>query len=168
MKRNHLTFVLVAAIPLALGVGALAARPVKAQASKPKSTGAPPAPEFALKDLDGKTVSLKDYYGKKIVILDFWATWCGPCRGSMPLLQKYWEANKAKVEVLSINEQEGDARVRAFAQQQGYRFRILLDLDGSVQATYRVNGIPTLYVIDKAGEVRYKHVGYRPDLDTHL
>ncbi len=168
MKKPFALLAATAAFAAVLAVGAMAAKPVKAQGSKPKSSGNAPAPEFTLKDLDGKTVALKDVYAKKVVIIDFWATWCGPCRGTMPLLQKYWEKNKAKVEILSINEQEGDARVRAFAEQAGYKFRILLDLDGSVQAAYRVYGIPTLFVIDRAGEVRYKHVGYRPDLDTHL
>jgi len=167
MKRT----LLLAGVLLAL-VAAAARTPARAQASKQKPAGGgstAPAPEFTMKDLDGKTVSLADFRGKKVVVIDFWATWCGPCRGTMPLLEKYWQKYKnKKVMVLSINEQEAPDRVKAFVERTGYTFQVLLDSDGSVQSAYRVYGLPTMYVIDKEGNLRMKHVGYRPDLDTYL
>jgi len=143
--------------------------PFKAQASKAKPAGgANEAPDFTLTDVDGKTVNLSDYRGKKVVILDFWATWCGPCRAAMPLIQSFYEKNKKNVEVLSINEQETAERVAAFIKQTGYTYRVLLDKDGKVESNYRVYGIPTLFVIDKEGDLRHKSVGYRPDLEQQL
>jgi len=144
-------------------------RPFKAQASKAKPAGgANEAPDFTLTDVDGKTVNLSDYRGKKVVILDFWATWCGPCRAAMPLIQSFYEKNKKHVEVLSINEQETAERVAAFIKQTGYTYRVLLDKDGKVESSYRVYGIPTLFVIDKEGDLRHKSVGYRADLEQQL
>ena len=143
--------------------------PFKAQASQPKpASGANEAPDFTLTDANGKTVTLSDYRGKKVVILDFWATWCGPCRATMPLIQSYYEKNKKNVEVLGIDEQEDAARVNAFIAQTKYTYRILLDKDGKVESTYRVYGIPTLFVIDKDGDLRHKSVGYRPDMEAQL
>ncbi len=172
MKRRGLlpALALLACTGAALGLSfAPTVKPFKAQASKPKPAGgANEAPDFTLTDVDGKTVNLSDYRGKKVVILDFWATWCGPCRAAMPLIQSYYEKNKGKVEVLSINEQETPDRVAAFIKQTGYTYRVLLDRDGKVESAYRVYGIPTLFVVDKDGDLRHKSVGYRPDLEQQL
>ncbi len=157
---------------LLVGCAAMAGPPANAQGTKPKQGGgAPntvPAPDFTLKDLDGKSVTLSSYRGKKVVVIDFWATWCGPCRFTMPLLQKFHDRNKGKIEVLSIDQQEDPAKVAAFIKNAGYTFRVLIDPDNGVSSQYRVYGIPTLFVIDKSGGLAYKHVGARADLDTHL
>lgn len=125
------------------------------------------APLFALPNLEGKTVSLADQKGK-VVVLDFWATWCGPCRLTMPLLQDYIETRPAGVEFYSVNVWESDTSlVRPFLADFGYDFNVLF-ADNSVPNEYGVNGIPTLFVIDKDGIIRYKHVGYSPYADQIL
>ncbi|MDB5131120.1 MAG: resA 6 [Mucilaginibacter sp.] len=130
-----------------------------------------PAPVFALKDLDGKLVSLKDLKGK-VVIVDFWATWCGPCKASFPGMQM--AVNKYKddpnVKFLFVDTWEnGDnytPGVRQFIADNKYSFHVLMDEKGEdgkqskVVNTFGVTGIPTKFVIDKNGNIRFMYVGY--------
>jgi len=146
-----------------------AVHPLPLQGTQPKDKAAPLAPDFTLMDLEGKQVTLSGYRGKKIVVIDFWATWCGPCRLTMPALHNYGKNHKKTVEVLSIDQQEDPVRVAEFIKAAGYgAIHVLIDKDGSVSQGYRVYGIPTMFVIDKDGLLRYKFVGYRPDLESHL
>jgi thiol-disulfide isomerase/thioredoxin len=125
------------------------------------------APLFSLPNLEGKTVSLADQKGK-VVVLDFWATWCGPCRLTMPLLQDYLETEPANVAFYSVDVWESDTSlVRPFLADYGYDFNVLF-ADNSVPDEYGVNGIPTLFVIDKNGIIRYRNVGYTPYADQIL
>jgi thiol-disulfide isomerase/thioredoxin len=145
------------------------AAPSPMQGSQPKDKAAVPAPDFTLADLDGKQVALSGFRGKKVVIIDFWATWCGPCRMTMPALHSYAQKNKKTVEVLSIDQQEDPRRVAEFINAQSYSgLHVLLDRDGAVSQAYRVYGIPTLFVIDKQGLLRHKFMGYRPDLEQYI
>lgn len=139
----------------------------RAQATPPKQTGKS-AGDFALKDLNGKTVALSQYRGKKVVILDFWATWCGPCRLVMPQVERYAAKHPNDVALLSINQKEDPERVAAFVKNHGMPAHVLLDIDGEVSEAYRVYGLPTLFIIDKQGTLRFKHVGFRPDLEAQL
>lgn len=139
----------------------------RAQASQPKDA-ANQAKDFTLKDLEGKSVSLSDFRRKKVVILDFWATWCGPCRAAMPSLMSYQAKHEKDVKVFSINQLEDAGRVGAFVKNNALSLHVLLDADGAVSSAYRVFGIPTLYVVDKEGVLRAKHVGFRPDLEAYL
>lgn len=144
-----------------------AARPKFAQATQPKTAGT--APDFTLRDLDGRHVTLSDYRERQIVILDFWATWCGPCIMSMPVIDRVASRHQKDVKVLSINQRETADRVREFADSKLSKApHILLDLDGGVSTMYRVYGIPMLFVIDKQGVVRHRLTGYRPDLEAYL
>ncbi len=128
-----------------------------------------PAAGFVLRDLAGDSVSLSDFSGKKVVILDFWATWCPPCRASLPALAKFRNRYAARgVEVLSVNLEESPQRVRDFISSQGLALRVLLDSDGNMARSYRVQGIPTVLVLDKQGRERERIVGFRPDLETRL
>lgn len=140
---------------------------IPTQTTKPK--GAKLAHDFTLKNLDGKQVSLSDYRGKKVVILDFWATWCGPCRMTMPALQSFGQKHSKTVEVLSINQMEDPARVAAYIKSQSYTsLHVLLDRDGSVSRAYRVGGIPTFHIINLDGVRCYTHIGARQGLQAHL
>jgi len=122
-----------------------------------------PAPDFSAPDLAGQTVSLSDYRGQKVVLLDFWATWCGPCKMAMPGLQSLQDDFKKRgLEILSLNEGESAEQAGNFIKKKGYGFHVLLDASSAIGASYGVRGIPTL-VVDKQGLVRWIRVGYSPD-----
>jgi len=124
---------------------------------------------FTLTDLDGKAVSLSSFRGNSVVILDFWATWCGPCRLTMPVLQRLKDSLGGRgLVVLSIDLRENPATVRSFIQQNGFTMRVLMDSDGAVSGAWGVSGIPSLFVIDKEGNVRHQEVGYDPAMETKL
>lgn len=124
-----------------------------------------PSVDFALKALDGTTVKLSKLRGK-VVVLDFWATWCGPCKASFPYLQKVYEKYKdnSQVMILAVNTWEhdkGEARettVRKFIADNKYSFPVVFDED--FVSKYGVEGIPTKFILDKKGRVRFKDVGF--------
>jgi peroxiredoxin len=123
-----------------------------------------PAPDFSAQDLANEAVKLADYRGQKVVLIDFWATWCGPCKMSMPGLQSVLDDFKSRgVEVLSVNEGESAAQADRYIKSKAYGFRVLLDPDSAIGASYGVTGIPTLVAVDRAGIVRWIRVGYTPD-----
>jgi peroxiredoxin len=122
------------------------------------------APDFSAADLAGHTVSLADYQGGKTVVLDFWATWCGPCKMAMPGLQQIQDDFKGRgLEILSLNEGESSEQAASFMKRKGYGFHVLLDGDSGIGARYGVRGIPTMVVVDRQGIVRWIRVGYSPD-----
>jgi cytochrome c biogenesis protein CcmG/thiol:disulfide interchange protein DsbE len=113
-----------------------------------------PAPDFALVDLNGKRVRLGDLRGQ-IVLVNFWATWCGPCRAELPAIDDvYREQRDSGFTVLEVNEQESSADVSAFMSQIGQMPPVILDTNGSVMTQYRLKGLPDSFVIDRQGIVR--------------
>ncbi|MCU0411078.1 MAG: TlpA family protein disulfide reductase [Bacteroidetes bacterium] len=124
-----------------------------------------PAIPFALKDLKGTTVSLESVKGK-VVVVDFWATWCGPCKASFPFLQKVYEKYRQdpSVVILAVNTwenkkgQEREDLVRKFMADNKYTFPVLFD-EGFVEK-FGVEGIPTKFVLDGTGRIRFKSVGF--------
>lgn len=127
-----------------------------------------PAPDFSLEKMGGGTVKLSDLKGK-VVVLDFWATWCGPCRMTMPLLDQFYQSKPEGVEVYGINvwERGGNDKVAPFIEKAGYKFPILFGKEETAGA-YAVRGIPTMFVIDKEGKIAHRHVGYNPQIKQIL
>ena len=122
-----------------------------------------PAPAFVLQDMDEELHKLADYKGK-VVMLNFWATWCPPCRREMPSMERLHQSlNKDDFVVLAINQMETPDHVFAYTGQLDVdpTFTLLFDTDSKVSLSYRVNGLPTTYLIDKQGNVRYRAVGGR-------
>ena len=124
-----------------------------------------PAPQFTLKDLTGNSVSLSDLKGKTLVV-DFWATWCGPCKASFPGMQmmvnKYKDDPNVKFLFVNSWERVDNPLKNAsdFIKQNNYNFHVLLDDKNKVIGEYDVAGIPTKFIIDKNGNIRFKSVGF--------
>lgn len=117
------------------------------------------ANDFKLQDLSGKNVSLSDFKGKK-VFLNFWATWCPPCRGEMPDIEKlYDETKNSDLVILAINIGEDRDTVQSFLKSNNYNFNVLLDISQSTAGKYNISGIPTSYFINKDGTVSAKKIG---------
>lgn len=123
-----------------------------------------PAPDFDLALLDDQRLRLADLKGS-VVVADFWATWCPPCRKSLPHLQKISEDAKLKergLKVFAINLREEKAVAREFLEKNKYTFAVPFDSDGATAAKYRVQGIPTTVIIDRQGVIRSVSVGFGP------
>ena len=117
------------------------------------------APDFKLAGADGKHVSLADLKGS-VVILDFWATWCGPCRESLPHLNDIYNDKKdAGLKAYAVNLREGKEKVDKFAEQSKLTIPVLFDTDGKVAEKFNVEGIPQTVVIGKDGKVKKVVVG---------
>ena len=120
------------------------------------------APDFRLMDLHGKAVSLSDYRGK-VVLLNFWATWCGPCKIEMPGMEAMYRNLHSKgLEILAVSvDQQGPAVTRPFQEALGLSFPILHDLDYEVGLTYGARTLPMTFAIDRQGVIRQLVYGAR-------
>ena len=117
-----------------------------------------PALDFTLANLDGTSLSLDDLRGKNVLI-NFWATWCGPCRQEMPMIEAAYQAYAPDLVVLAVNIGEEPWRVKKFVHDLGLSFEVLMDEGNQVQSLYRVRAYPTTYLVDTQGVVRAQHVG---------
>src|SRR5262245_14048295 len=125
-------------------------------AIKPWTSG--PTPPLALRDLQGKEHTLADYKGK-IVVLNFWATWCDPCREEMPAMQRLQDKLAGKLVVLAVDYGEGPPRIKDFLSKVPVKFTVLLDRDTSAATAWKVKVLPTTLVIDAEQKVRFVAVG---------
>jgi peroxiredoxin len=122
-----------------------------------------PASDFALQDMDEVVVKLSDYRGK-VVLLNFWATWCPPCIREMPSMERlHQQVDADEFKVIAVNQMEDVDQVFAFTGQLEVdpTFEILFDKSSQVSRDYAVRGLPTTYLIDKKGNIRYRAVGGR-------
>ncbi len=162
-RRMHLVFAVLAAMTL------LAASCVPAEGAGGAVSSLPEAPkvgslspDFSLQGLDGQTVRLADYRGNKPVLLNFWATWCGPCQIEMPHMQRAWQSvgGRDKVEMLMVDVGETPEKARDFLTRRGFTFTTVVDGDQSVTSNkYNVFGLPTTFLIDRKGVIRYMKIG---------
>lgn len=127
------------------------------------------APAFKADLLNGEKFELGSEKDKNIVVLDFWATWCGPCRRAMPVLVEVTKSYKNKgVVFYAVNQGEKTDEIKAFLKDSGMDFNVALDPQGKIGALYGVNGIPQTVIIGKSGKIESIHVGLAPDLKSLL
>ena len=159
MSRFRLAALAATAVFIALAAGGCSTSSVKAASIKPDKDRRE-APEFTLKDADGKVVHLSDYKGK-VVILDFWATWCGPCKIEIPWFMELQRADKDKgLEVLGVAmDDEGWETVKPFLADLGVNYRVVMGNDQTAQLYGGVDALPTTFLIDRAGKIAAVHVG---------
>ena len=140
---------------------ALAADPRPDQQTLPPLSKPFDAPDFSLKDENGKVHHLADYRGK-VVVLNFWATWCPPCREEMPAMERAHQKLKGeKIAIIAVNVGEDEDTVFGVTGQYRVTFPLPLDTDGNVIKLYPVIGLPTTFVIDPSGKATHRAVGGR-------
>jgi cytochrome c biogenesis protein CcmG/thiol:disulfide interchange protein DsbE len=132
---------------------------MNATGNNPAAQAGRAAPNFRLRTIDGGEASLTDLRGR-YVLLNFWASWCGPCRGETPLLQAYTEDHPDGLVVVGVNQQESRGDAKAFVEEFGVTYPQLLDSSGQVSSAYRVSrGLPISFLIDPEGVILRVHIG---------
>lgn len=118
------------------------------------------APDFSLETLSGEKTNLSDYRGK-VVFLNFWATWCPPCKAEMPHMQDFYEENSEEVEIVAVNLTSNDSvdSVEEFVKEYDVTFPVLLDVEGEQAEKFATITIPTTYIIDRNGIIKQRLVG---------
>jgi peroxiredoxin len=124
------------------------------------------APDFTLKTLDGPNLRLQEQRGR-VVLINFWATWCGPCRQEMPHLNRLYDKYRAAgFTLLGVNIDEDGRNAAGVASKLGLRFPVLLDTDKKVSRMYDLGTMPSTVLIDRDGRVRFVHLGYKDGFET--
>lgn len=166
MTSNHKTFILLLALVVVLGGAYLVydrlaqnqAQVLTEEPNLPDNQDQPAqhqlAPDFTVVDQEGNSVALSDFRGQPVVI-NFWASWCPPCKGEMPDFEKVYQQRKDDLVFMMINMTDGQRETQekgqAYIDQEGYTFPIYFDLDQSVAMAYGISAIPTTLFIDKEG-----------------
>ena len=165
-KKVWFILVIGLVVVASLGYGFLSGtetQPVKSETKSPqKQQELFDAPDFALEDLDGNTVKLSDYKGK-VVIIDFWATWCGPCRRGIPeFIELQSEYGEDKLVILGVSVDQGDLSVvPKFAKNYEINYPVLY-ANEDIQRKYGpIRSIPTAFIVDRTGKVRDLAIGLR-------
>jgi peroxiredoxin len=119
------------------------------------------APDFSLTDVNGKRVKLSDVYSKnKVTLINFWATWCPPCRGEIPeLIKLYRKYAPQRLALLAVDLQEETEHVKSFAGKNKMKFTVLADTSGKVGDQYRIFSIPSTFILDRRGRIRDLIIG---------
>ena len=121
-----------------------------------------PAPDFALKSSTGENLRLSEFRGD-VVMINFWATWCGPCRQEMPLLDElYTRYERVGFNLLGVNIDDDPRRAMQMVEDLGVSFPVLFDTRKEVSKLYNVEAMPVTILVDREGTVRYVHHGYKP------
>ena len=160
MPLLRLGFALLVGLTLSCLVsGCSSPKPVKAASLKPDKERHT-APDFSLKDADGKTVRLSDYKGK-VVLLDFWATWCGPCKIEIPWFMDFERKHKDQgFSVLGVSmDDDGWNAVKPFVNELGINYRIVIGNDSTAESYGGIDALPTTFLIDREGKIAAVHVG---------
>jgi cytochrome c biogenesis protein CcmG/thiol:disulfide interchange protein DsbE len=148
----------IAPLVLTLGVIAVARPSITASASKA-------TPDVAVQKADGAAVRLAAYKGK-VVLIDFWASWCPPCKTSFPALDAiYREYQDKGLEVLAVNVDEKRRDAETFLDAHPHRLTVLFDPKGTSPLAFGVKGMPSSFLIDRAGSIRFTHMGYSGNVD---
>ncbi|MCO6452382.1 MAG: TlpA family protein disulfide reductase [Caldilineales bacterium] len=161
MSRRYLPIVIIAI--LVLGAGWIWLNRVPDSAATASVSSIPlsghPAPDFELQTLDGESMSLADLRGKPVV-LNFWASWCGPCRAEMPELEQAYRDNRdGGLVVLGVNQGEEQVIAADFVNRYNLTFPVVLDQRLLVSQLYRTNSLPTTFFIDRDGIIREQVIG---------
>ncbi len=123
------------------------------------------APDFTLRSAEGKNLRLKEQRGQ-VVLVNFWASWCGPCRQEMPHLNRLYDKYRGSgFTLLGVNIDDDPRKATGTAQQWGLKFPVLLDADKTVSKLYDLGSMPATVLIDRDGRVRYLHRGYREGME---
>lgn len=161
---KRLIILAVAVIAMTMAIGFVAMQPDSlpgTETNKPSGdtgvTGGKKLPGFTLAALDGKPTKVAP--DGQLIVLNFWATWCPPCRQEMPELDKFAQKYSGKVIFHAVNLQESADIVAEFMNKNRYTMNVLLDKDGEVAKTFRINSIPTTLVVDKQGVIKYRKSG---------
>lgn len=148
---------LLGAILLLLTAVSLAASSLEGQA----------APDFVLKSSSGENLRLSEYRGD-VVMINFWATWCGPCRQEMPLLDElYGRYQRVGFNLLGVNIDDDSRRAMQMIEELGVSFPVLFDESKEVSKLYAVEAMPVTVLVDREGQVRFVHHGYKPGYEEH-
>lgn len=125
------------------------------------------APDFALKSSTGENLRLSEYRGD-VVMINFWATWCGPCRQEMPLLNDLFNRyQRVGFSLLGVNIDDDSRRAMQMVEDLGVDFPVLFDETKAVSKLYQVEAMPVTVIVDREGIVRYVHHGYKPGYEQH-
>ena len=123
------------------------------------------APDFTLKSIEGENLKLSEYRGE-VVLINFWASWCGPCLQEMPVLSELHDKYKALgFTVLGVNVEEDSGKARKLLQELPVSFPVVLDNESVVSKQYNVVAMPSTVLVDRNGNMRYLHKGYKPGLE---
>ncbi len=138
--------------------GGLPSAPAPAERTVPSPEARPPAPDFVRETLDGRELALSELRGKPVV-MNFWASWCAPCRAEMPTLEEAAKRYRGRVHFLGVNVLDKPQEAKAFVRKLGITFPSVLDEEGALLVKYRVVGLPTTVFVTRSGRIFETHAG---------